>query len=317
MRILIRYYLLFTGLFLGSKVLGQADISLSTHWYNRASYNPAAIARTDYMYLFSNIRMQWLGVNGAPRIYNIQGSEYIHSYRSALGLSVISDQVGATRVLNPMVMYAYRISGGGSQALSLGISGGVFSRDVNGSLFEAETTNDPSINYTNERTNRPDANVGLEYQCSRFVAGVSSTHLFSIFKPTNLYLNTNHRYMYFVYKNTSPEFFNYNLGMQVVNRHNLTVIEGNVFVRFKRQTGLLNGPKEIFDIGLTYRTSHEMTLLFGMNVYNNIRVGYAFDQSFNQGYSRNSTHEIVLEYRIPCKASTTKYSCGYDGTWYH
>ncbi len=39
----------------------------------------------------------------------------------------------------------------------------------------------------------------------------------------------------------------------------------------------------------------------------NLRIGYAFDQSFLTGYNQNSTHEIMLENRIPSKAV---YPCG-------
>ena len=42
-------FLILTGV---TEIYAQADISMSTHWYNRASYNPASIVRPDYMYFF-------------------------------------------------------------------------------------------------------------------------------------------------------------------------------------------------------------------------------------------------------------------------
>jgi len=45
---------------------------MATNWYNRANYNPASIAREDYIYLFSNIQKQWLGVGAHLTVFNVQ-----------------------------------------------------------------------------------------------------------------------------------------------------------------------------------------------------------------------------------------------------
>jgi type IX secretion system PorP/SprF family membrane protein len=309
-------YIIFSLLF-SVKSLAQADISMATHWYNRANYNPSSIARTDYLYLFFNARQQWLGVEGAPKVLNVQASEYIHRLRSAFGFSLVSDVVGATKAYNPMLTYAFRISNKQDWSLSMGLSAGMFVRVINGSLYEATVDNDPSVNYSTEKTTRPDANTGIEFQNTHFIFGISSTHLLSIGKQDNLYLNTNHRYAYAIYKNNKSEFYNYSIGLQMVNRYNLTVLEGNISIRYKHQTGLLKGPQELFDLGLTYRTSQQMTLLLGVNISSNLRVGYAYDQSFISGYNKNGTHEIMLEYRIPLKAASPRYRCGGSGNWYH
>jgi len=301
----------------GTKVYAQADISMATHWYNRANYNPASIARPEYIYLFSNARSQWNGINGAPMVYNVQVSEYIHSLRSAFGISMVSDQIGVTQAINPMITYAYRLANDRGWSLSMGLSAGVFSRFVNGSLFEAENTNDLLLFSDIEKVIKPDANFGVEFQNAHLVFGISTTHLFSIAKDSSLFLNSNHRYGYAIYKNTDSEILNYNIGMQVVNRYNLTVLEGNASIRFKHPTGLSTGPREIFDLGLTYRSSSQMTLLFGLNISSNLRVGYAYDQSFSVGYSQNASHEIMLEYRIPSKTASVCDQCRNFEYWYY
>jgi type IX secretion system PorP/SprF family membrane protein len=290
---------------------------MATHWYNRANYNPASIARTDYIYLFSSFRQQWMGVNGAPKVFNVQASEYVHKLRSAFGLSLVGDKIGATQAYNPMLTYAFRISNKQEWALSMGLAAGIFERIVDGSLFEADNANDPSVTSDVQKVVRPDINMGLEFQCTHFIIGASSTHLLSIFKPSADFINTNHRYGYVIYKATTPEFFNYNIGLQMVNRQNFMVLEGNICFRLKCPTGLLKGSREIFDLGLTYRTTRQMTLLLGLNVSSDIRVGYAYDQSFSMGYNKNWTHEIMLEYRIPCKAASSRFKCGDNLFWYH
>jgi type IX secretion system PorP/SprF family membrane protein len=301
----------------GAKTLAQTDISMATHWYNRANYNPASIARTDYIYLFSNARKQWIGVNGSPTVFNVQASEYFHNLHSAFGISLVSDKIGVTQAINPMLTYAYRISNDQDWALSMGLSAGVFSRSVDGSLFEAENVSDPAIYNNMERMLRPDANIGVEFQNAHFVFGISSTHLFSVAKDSTLFLNANHRYGYAIYKNTNSELFNYNVGVQVVNRSNLTVYEGNASIRFKHATGLNTGPREIFDLGMTYRSSKQLTLLVGLNLSPNLRIGYAYDQNFMTGFIQNSSHEVMLEYRIPSKKASTCIQCQNTDYWYY
>lgn len=296
-------------------IFSQSDISMSTSWYNRGNYNPASIARTDYAYLFSNVRKQWLGVEGSPTVFNVQASTYNNSMKSAFGLSVTNDLVGITNAFNPMFTYAYRLSNDPSWSLSMGLSLGVFHRTIDISRYSPIIDNDRALYENTDPQTSPDANVGIEFQNKHFILGVSSTHLFSINKSDNIFLNANHRYAYAIYKNTSSDVVNFYIGSQVVNRYNLYVVEGNAVVRFKFPTGLQNGSRELFDIGLTYRSSKQMTALFGINVTSQFRLGYAYDQTFRPGYNVNGTHEIMLEYRIPLKSAECE-TCRDQELWY-
>lgn len=309
-------FLILIALATFSECIAQTDISMTTHWYNRASYNPASIARTDYVYLFANVQKQWLGVSGSPTVYNVQASGFNYNLHSAFGISLINDNVGLTSFINPMLSYAYRISNNPDWGFSMGLSAGVFSRTTDGALFEPGDLNDPALLNNRENVISPDANLGMELQTPHLVLGLSTTHLFSIGKPDNLFLNSSHLYSYAIYKNTNSEILNYSLGMQVINNENLTVLEGNASLRFKHATGLTQGPREIFDLGLSYRSSKQLILLLGVNITSDLRLGYAFDQSFATGYSANSTHEVMIEYRIPRK-SASYCKCLNQAAWYY
>ena len=298
-----------------ANVSAQSDISMSTHWYNRANYNPASIARSDYLYLFTDIRRQWTGVNGTPTVFNVQASELNYAYHSAFGISLVSDQIGLTQAINPMLSYAYRIGKNDESWLSLGIAAGVFARYFDGTKFSAVDDTDPVLFTDLENVISPDINIGAEFQSPHYIFGISSTHLLSIGKKDNVYLNGNHIYGYAIYKNTESEFLNYNIGSQVVYHQGITILEGNATIRLKHPTGLMPGGREIFDVGLTYRSSNQLSFLVGLNITNNLRVGYVYDQSLTTGYNSNSTHEIMIEYRIPSqRASACK--CLSEGLWY-
>jgi type IX secretion system PorP/SprF family membrane protein len=291
---------------------GQTEINSSTHWYNRASYNPASIAREGYIYLFSNARKEWIGIKGSPTVYSIQASGFSDLHQSAYGISVIRDDIGVTTAINPTLQYAYLVALKKELHLSLGLSAGVYTRSVRNSAFEAETTNDPVLDYTDQRYTSPDAGVGAELQGKYFLCSLSLTHLISLWKSDDLFLISNHRYAYAIYKNNTSELYNFTAGIQVANRRNLTVVEGSAIIRFKRPTGLIKGPTELFDLGITLRSVKQLTLISGINITSNMRLGYTYDFNFSTTINRYGTHEIVLEYRIPLDVEK---DTGFD--WYN
>lgn len=293
----------------------QADISMVTHWNNRANYNPASIARPGYVYLFSNIRNQWTGIAGAPQVINVQASGFSENLKSGFGISLVADKIGITQAMNPTLSYAFRLLDGNENSYSMGLSAGVFTRSLNGTGYEPEVLADPSLMYDINRSISPDANFGFEFQNRYLIAGISTTHLFSVGNDS-LFLNSNHRYGYAMFKNTDSELFNYHIGIQCVNRSNIFVVEANTGIRFKLPTGLYAGPREIFEIGLTYRSTRQMSFLFGIHITPDLRTGYGYDMSFIPGYNAHGTHEIMLEYRIPVKEFNCK-TCLNNNFWYH
>ncbi len=281
------------------EIYSQADISMIRHWDNRASYNPASITRPGYIYLFSDVRNQWVGIDGAPKVINTQASFFSENLSSGFGVSLVADKVGITQALNPTLLYAFRAMDNNENSYSLGLSAGVFSRSLNGTEYEAETVIDPLLIYEINRTIRPDANIGFEFQSRYFTAGISTTHLFSLFYNTSDYLIDNHRYAYLIFKNYDYEALGYQFGLHCVNRSNLFVVEGNAGITFNIPTGLLRGAPERFDLGISYRTTQQLSAYFSFMLTQNLRAGYAYDQSFIPGFLANGTHEIMLEYRIP------------------
>lgn len=279
--------------------IAQTELGTTSHWYNRANYNPASIARPGFVYLFSNYRNQWTGIDGAPTVYNLLASGYSERYESAFGFSIIQDNLGLTTTLNPVAQYARRLDLNRDLYLSLGLSAGLYTRGVNGAAYEAVVIEDPSIDYTNQRYTSPDASLGFEIEGEFFIAGAASSHLFSLWKSDSEYTIANHRYVYALYKNSKHEAYNFMAGMQVSNRRNLTIVEATSIIRFKRPTGLVKGPTELFDLGLTYRTSSQLTMICGINLGPNMRLGYTYDFNFGTELSKNPSHEILLEYRIP------------------
>jgi len=59
-----------------------------------------------------------------------------------------------------------------------------------------------------------------------------------------------------------------------------------------------------------------LIFLLGINVVPNLKIGYAYTQSFITSYYGNMTNEIMIEYRIPKKASFA-HQYRDRGFWYN
>ena len=281
-----------------SPVAGQSDMNMSANWQSRSGINPASIACPGYLYLFTDAGRQWLDVEGAPRTFRVQASRYIDRLNTAFGFSLTGDAIGVTRAWNPMLSYAYRASLQKNRFISMGLSAGIFSRTINGTAFESDIDGDPAIPYETRRFIRPDVSAGIEYQSPRLVVGLASTHLLSIVKHDSLPVSSNHRYLSVVYRNTASDLVSWYLGMQLINRQALLIAEASACIRFRHPTGLLRGPTDLFEAGISVRSSRQMSLMFGLNLTPDLRIGYLFNQSFITGYYPNGSHEVMVEYRV-------------------
>jgi hypothetical protein len=174
----------------------------------------------------------------------------------------------------------------------------LFSRSVNGTLFESGIDGDPAIAYENRRIIRPDVNAGVEYQSPHLVIGLATTHLLALANRDSLMLTSNHRYASVVYRDTGSDLYSWYLGLQVINRQNLFVGELSACLRIKHPTGLMSGPADLFEVGITLRSSRQLSAMFGLFVTPDLRVGYIYNQSFIPGYYGNGGHEVMVEYRV-------------------
>ena len=176
-----------------------------------------------------------------------------------------------------MFQYAYMLTDNENWSFSFGAAAGVYLRNVDVSKFNPKTPTDPTLYNYESHSARPDANIGLEFQNKNFTIGASTTHLFSLANPDTLFSIINHRVGYFVYKNKINESVRFDVGLQVMNRQNVTVAEFNTMFRFSTVNGLKAGIRDAFEVGLSYRTSKIAVLQAGIYVTPEFRVCYSYD----------------------------------------
>lgn len=274
--------------------------------FNKLVYNPAYAGNKDVFCLNVDNRYQWVGINGAPRSFNISIDAPIKSppvNRSSLGLGVSNERIGVVSYTGFKGYYAFRIFFERS-TISLGVSGGVKLYSVNYGQLNPFNPNDP--NATNNLRNKrlPNAGTGIFWKDAkdeRFYLGFSIPNLIE------------NRY----YENTGANeirgyYFSggYIIPIKDKDGDNTVKLEPQLMVRYIKNDKYklpvstdINLSAIIRDklmFGLTYRTDKSVEGIVHLQVLHNINIGYASDFLFSSlsPYS-GWTHELMVGYDLP------------------
>jgi len=242
-------------------------------------------------------RQQWIGFKGAPTttIFNISAPVSLFKISSGVGLIVESDKVGFDRDINLSAVYSY-IMNVGSGKLGIGMSLGMVNKTLdptwqipNGDGF-TQPDQDPLIPVSKESFVAFDAGLGLYLNADKYYAALSVTHLNQAkikFSKGVPYL-TRHYYLAGGYTIQLP-----NPSLELVPSV-FAFSDGRV-VQFS-VTSLVRYNKKVWG-GVSYRAGDALSGLIGLELYNGIRVGYAYDFPLSDiRKSSSGSHEFMVNY---------------------
>lgn len=292
--------LLAMGIFIvlsGTSVLhAQQDPQYTQYMYNQNVINPAYAGSTDNTRLTVLHRQQWTGVQGAPETLTFAGSTAIGD-RIGVGLSVISDQIGPVQEKNFYADFAYKLQVGKNTTLALGIKAGMTFHDVNLATIRTTVPGDDAFQ---DRVNENYFNVGTGafLYGSNWYAGASIPNLLNAVHlnetqsatGTNLGSETQHFFL------TGGYVFDITDNIKL-KPHAMFRGAFSAPVTFDLNTNVLFN--NIFEVGVSYRYEDSFSGLIGMQLNDNIKVGYAYDRIVSDiQVAANSSHEIFLTYDL-------------------
>ena len=145
--------------------------------FNKLQYNPAYAGSVDAPTIGAHYRHQWNGIEGAPRTTTLFGHTPISDKRSAIGLSLIADEIGMFNSYYFTGAYAYRITFKNETKLSFGVQvqydhARLDWRKLN--LLDNIDTGLPLDQTTQSTFN---AGTGIYYSGTKFFVGVSVPQL--------------------------------------------------------------------------------------------------------------------------------------------
>ena len=76
-------------------VVAQADGQLTQYFEVPTYYNPAAIGSTDYVRIRAGSRMQWMGIDNAPRTFLLTADSPLKLFGKRIGVGVVASSESA------------------------------------------------------------------------------------------------------------------------------------------------------------------------------------------------------------------------------
>jgi type IX secretion system PorP/SprF family membrane protein len=279
------------------KGFSQQDPLSSHYMFNTLSYNPGVAGTSGQICATALNRQQWVGFKGAPSstFFNISAPVTLFTIKSGVGLSVVSDNIGFDKDINLSAAYSYLIDAGPGK-LGIGLNVGMLNKTLSPTWQipsgDAHTpvSGDPLIPENKESYIAFDAGLGLYFKADNYYASLSVTHLnqpkikYSKGEP---YISR-HYYISAGYTlqlpNPSlellPSVFAFSDGK--VGQFTLTTL-----IRYN---------KKVWG-GVSYRAGDALIGIVGFELYNGIRLGYAYDfTTSDMANNSHGSHEFMVNY---------------------
>lgn len=290
---------LFLYLFMGINIFAypQQDPLFSQVMFNQMAINPGYAGSNDMICATALNRQQWVGFEGAPSttVFTVNAPFKLFKLTSGVGLSIQKDKAGFDDNMDFSLAYAYRMDVGPGK-LGIGLDIGLFNKALEpkwvipSSDYHVQPSGDPLIPENNESHIAFDMGFGIHYKTDELYLGISTTHLNEAkikFSNSTPYL-TRHYYLIAGYHlpinnplfEVTPSLFVYSDG-----KTSQLSINTNVLYN-----------KKIWG-GVTYRAGDAIVGMVGMELFNGVRVGYAYDFATSDiRKNSNGSHEFMLSY---------------------
>lgn len=277
----------------------QQDPLYTQYMYNKLAINPAYAGSHDLFSVEAHTRIQWVGINGAPRTTSLTLHTPLRNQHVALGLYTYYDRLGPTVDYGVMGNFTYRVIFDHSK-LCFGVNVGFKYYDINFSALEAKDPGD--IELVNQVKNKavPDVDFGIYYYAPHFYVGLSSKHLIqnqmsvstSPAPDSKSSFSKLKRHFYGITGAAIPLSDNLIFMPSLLMKY----VEGAPFQIDVNSSFLI---MDILTVGVSFRTNAALAFLVGVNITKKLSVGYSYDIWFNalQGYNKGS-HEIRIGYDI-------------------
>lgn len=277
---------------------GQQDPIMTQYIFDKLPINPGYAGSYNALSMNLIDRYQWVGIKDGPNTITFTANSNLPNPHLGVGLYAYRDALGPTVETGVMGIFAYKILFSESK-LSFGVQFGMNHLNVDWTALDPNDPNDPLLNNQVQNKAVPDAGFGIYYYSRRFYAGISSTHLLQnkMLVASDNYTNTSSfskllRHFYAMTGAAIPMGENFDLRPSVLVKY-----VQNAPLQADIDLSLLF--KDLFWIGVGYRTEKCMTFMVDVNIAKNLHLGYSYDAWFNELKAYNSgSHEIRLGYDL-------------------
>ncbi|MDE6300621.1 MAG: PorP/SprF family type IX secretion system membrane protein [Muribaculaceae bacterium] len=287
----------------------QTDAQFTQFYEVPSIYNPAAIGLTDFVRLRGAGRLQWVGIDGAPRTFDISANMPYKVFNKRLGAGIVMQQesIGLYSSLNLNAQIGYKLRKFGGEFTGA-IQIGMFDQRFKGSESYVPDGDDyhqgadDAIPTADLHGTALDLGAGIWFQHKLWHAGISATHLTA---PTirmggesgsggtdeAIYEFHAPRTLYFMagcnipIKNTLFE-----LTPSLMVKSDFTFTGAEIMARARYN--------KFLSFGVGYRYDDAITATIAAEI-KNFYIGYSFDYATSALHSASAgSHEVVVGYSL-------------------
>lgn len=261
------------------------------YMFNTLAVNPAYAGTRNALNINTLTRLQWVGMDGAPKTFSIGVHTPYNKKKIGLGITLINDEVGPVNNTYFTINYAYRLSITDNITLSMGIKGGLNSYHAGLTDLNVEDPTDDAFQ-NNEKQLNPNLGLGFYLYHDKYYIGFAAPKLLET-KVDQEYATSDNELKrhYFI---MAGYIFNINSRWDFKPSILTKAVSGAPVSNDITMQFLYN--KKIW-LGAMYRIGDAAGLFVDVRLNDQFTIGYGYDFSLNGLSGLNSgTHEIMLSY---------------------
>lgn len=286
----------------------QSDAQFSQYYQVKNYYNPAAIGTSDLLNIRGGMRMQWVGIDNAPRTFAATAEMPFKLFNKRFGVGMLMQQesLGLYKNMNIGVQAGYKLKLFKGE-LTVGLQLGFINETFKGSeviLPDGDNyhqNNDEAIPMNDLNGNAFDVSVGAFYTRGMWWGGLSMTHLT---QPTiSLKTETGDNTMDKSYEFQVGRTLYFMAGCNIPIKNTLFELMPSVFVKsdFTFTTGEATARlryNKFLTAGIGYRYNDAVTISLGAE-FKGFFLGYAYDYATSEiAKASSGSHEIFAGYSL-------------------
>ncbi len=301
-------FFMLSVIFLNVGISAQNDVQFTQYWTVPTYYNPAATGDIDFVRIRGGARMQWVGIDNAPRSFLAAADMpvKIGKKRIGAGVNMSQESLGlfSNMLVNVQGSYKMKLLKG---VFSIGIQAGYYNTKFKGSevyIPEGDDFHQPvdeAIPTRDVTGSSFDLSAGLWYTHKYFTLGISGLHLL---EPTvrldsegaetaevSQYETILKRSLYFTASG--------NIGL----KNTLFELQPSMMVKtdfdnFAAELTMRAMYNRFLSFGIGYRYKDAVSAMIAAE-FKNFFIGYSYDYPTSAiSKASSGSHEIVVGYRV-------------------
>lgn len=286
-------------LFSVNTLRAQQEAMYSQYMFNMINLNPAYAGNLGGDNVTLLYRMQWVGVDGAPKTGTLSWDRRNPDSNVGYGFQIYNDKLGIESTTGARAFYSYRLRFPNSN-LVFGLSAGAINYSAAYSRSTTTTGGDPLF-AEDVNVILPTVGFGMLYNSEHMYIGFSIPALLKtkLDASNTTLVSTGANNHYFL---TGGYVFNISDAVKFKPSTLIKAVQGsplafdvNMNVWFQNTIG----------IGASYRNKDALVGMFEIQLSPTLRLGYAYDYVISNlsTYNVGGSHELMLRYEFDTKKS--------------